>query len=91
MYIETTYNFLSYCTCKLHMLLSTTCKRKYFHLFNKKDIEGLIEGTPAGPCWKQNRAFDVEVNLKPGVEGQHAVSKTDLSVGSWTCNNSQLI
>lgn len=66
------------------MVLSTKCKNNTSTYLkkNKTDNEGKIEGTPAGPCWKQNSAFDVEVNLKPGVEGQHAVSKTDLSVGS---------
>lgn len=65
------------------MVLSTKCKNNTStYLKNKTDNEGKIEGTRAGPCWKQNRAFDVEVNLKPRVEGQHAVSKTDLSVGS---------
>lgn len=29
-----------------------------------------------------NRASDVKVNLKPGVEDPHAVSKTHITVGS---------
>lgn len=47
-------------------------------MIRKKKREG---GTCLNYIGNRNGALAVDVNLKPGVEGQHAVSKTDLSVG----------
>lgn len=66
-----------------HVALNALCKREssppHKQIMEDRIIE---EGTLLSYVASSYRAFDVKVNLKPGVEDTHALRKTYITVGT---------